>query len=528
MKFKNRKEEAMAKFAAKEAERANKAAWEAQLAVMKEMKVPLLHPDHSLPKTRRDFLGAGLMSGIAYSVVPGVLAIANKKAYGVTAEDCKGSDGGDSANAAVPGYIHIELSGGASLAGNFVYGKQSAGAAFEPLNDYSTLGFGADIRPDGTANMDMTFGGPFHTQSRIMQGIKAVASAEAQARMGIGGIAGTSNDDSRNNPLNPIQLAVKTRADGALTTMAVQADTQNSGGRTAPLAIADGSVTNKAIVSDEDSLAGLVDPGLLGTRLTKDGALKIAEAASRLSESKLKAFNAKDLPSQVQELVACGYLGSRDLLSEFDQDSLAPSRDATLSGANFGQLTMAQINGDENQARALIMAKLCADGLAAGGTIEMAGYDYHGRGRDQQNLRDEAVGRMIGIIAEACTRKNVPVFIAVTSDGSTAATRGGNGHVAHRSDSGERGSALCIAVSNTPGQKPEMINNQIGKFNDGGAVDTSYLITSGSAANQAQCIARNYAAFAGTMSEYNKVLSENGVTDPFNDKEYSIFATKKS
>ena len=38
MKYKNRKEEAMARFAAKEAEKANEAAWKNQIAMMKEMK----------------------------------------------------------------------------------------------------------------------------------------------------------------------------------------------------------------------------------------------------------------------------------------------------------------------------------------------------------------------------------------------------------------------------------------------------------------------------------------------------------
>ena len=109
MKFKNRKEEAMARFAAKEAERANEAAWRQQLAIMKEMKTPLLHPDHKLPTTRRDLVGAGLISGMAYAVVPSLLSAITSKAYAVTADQCKGNSSGADANAAPAGYLHIGL-----------------------------------------------------------------------------------------------------------------------------------------------------------------------------------------------------------------------------------------------------------------------------------------------------------------------------------------------------------------------------------------------------------------------------------
>lgn len=525
MKFKNRKEEAMAKFAAREAERANEAAWKHQLQIMKEMKTPCLHPDHSLPTTRRDLVGAGLMSGLAYAVVPGILTSISQKAYSVTAEQCKGGAAGDMDAANAPaGYLHIELSGGASLAGNFVYGKQSAGADIEYLNDYSTLGFGNDIKP-GTVQTNDTFGGPFHPESRILQGMMAVMSPEAVAKTVAGGIAGTSGDDTRNNPLNPIQLAVKTRSNGALTTMSVQADGRNSGGRTAPLDIGDDPSIPKAVVADEAALANLVDPGLIAERLSVDAAVKIAEAAGKLSESKLARFNAKDLPAQVQELVACGYLGSKDLLTEFTADRLAPSQDALITGTPYGDSTMAMINASENQSRSIIMSKLLTDGLSAGATIEMGGYDYHGRGRPAQNDRDEEVGRTIGLALETAHRKGTSLFVAVTSDGSTAAQQGGAGHVAHRADSGARGSALLIGIGAT--EKPQQINKQVGKFNDQGAVDTSYLVTSNSPNLQALAIAYNYAAFNGTIGEFEKQLAASGNTNPFNESEYLVFAPKK-
>ena len=155
----------------------------------------------------------------------------------------------------------------------------------------------------------------------------------------------------------------------------------------------------------------------------------------------------------------------------------------------------------------------------------MGGYDYHGNGRDAQNTRDEAVGRTIGLALETAHRKEQPLFIAVTSDGSTAAQQGGAGHIAHRADSGARGSALIIAIGAS--ERPETINQQVGKFNDQGAVDTSYLVTSNSPNLQALAIAYNYAAFNGKIDKFDEQVSAAGGTNPFNENDYLVFAPKK-
>ena len=193
MKFKNRKEEAMAKFAVAQQKAAQDAQWKRQVEVMKEMKTPILHADHKLPTSRRDLLSAGLMSGLAYAAVPGLLSTITTKAYGIDPAKCKAdaAEGADAAAAA--GYLHVELSGGAGLSGNMVFGKQAAGAALELYapEGYGTNGFGSMIRP-GDVTLDTTFGAPFHPESRIMQGMKSVMSPEAQAKTQAAGIAGTT------------------------------------------------------------------------------------------------------------------------------------------------------------------------------------------------------------------------------------------------------------------------------------------------------------------------------------------------
>lgn len=525
MKFKNRQEEAAFKFAQAQKKAANDAAWEHQLQIMKTAKTPCLHPDHKLPTTRRELVSAGLMSGIAAVALPGILTTISSKAYAIDPAKCKPADGGGAAANTVPGYLHIELSGGAGLSGNMVFGKQAAGADLELYapNGYGTNRWGDGQRPQ-QVTLNTTFGAPFHPESRILQGIMSVTSPEAQAKIRAAGIAGTSADDNRGNPHNPAQLVTKLRSPGALTQLITDRDERNSGGRTAELQIGNDPSIPKALIRNEQGVANLVDPGLIAENLSKEAAVKIAETAGKLSESKLAAFNKKDLNAQVQELIACGYLGSKDLLTEYTAEALSPSADAALTTGAYGGsgMTFQQLAQDGDNEQVLVLSKLLSDGLASAATMEMGGYDYHGGNNFQRQIdMDFAAGQKIGLALEVAHRKGAPMMIAVTSDGSVAA-RDGNGLNPFQSDSGTRGSMLMFAIGATAA--PEMIQNQIGKYADSGAVDTSYLVTSNSPNLQALALAYNYAALAGNMAMFDQQVAAAGASNPFNEAEYLAFA----
>jgi hypothetical protein len=246
---------------------------------------------------------------------------------------------------------------------------------------------------------------------------------------------------------------------------------------------------------------------LIATRLSKDAAIKIAETAGKLSESKLAAFNKKDLNQQVQDLIACGYLGSKDLLTEYTEDRLRPSNDQMITGTPYGAnaTPYANIVGDQDNARTVVMTKLLVDNLASGATLELGGYDYHGGNNGQRQIdMDFDAGVKIGLALEIAHRKGVPLMVAVTSDGSVAANDG-NGMGVFRSDSGQRGSLLMFGIG--AAAAPEMVNTQIGKYSDAGAVDTSYLVTGNSPQLQALALAYNFAAFSPRQESLSKKQS---------------------
>jgi hypothetical protein len=469
---------------------------------------PYLHKDHKVPMTRRELLGQGFISMTGAVVMPSFLsAVVSRTAFGA---ECAAS--GSSLN--VFPYLHVELSGGAAISGNFVFGKQRDGAPLELLGptSYNSLGLPAEFHPsNGT---DMSFGGPFVPTSGFLRGLNQVMSPEAKAKTAIAGGAGTSNDDSRGNPLNGANLAIAAvSGNGNLVQLAGTGVTL-AGGRTAPLDVGLNPGLSKVQIAASRDVLNLVDPGLLASRLSAADAARIAEAAGKLSASRIAAFSQKELPAQIKELAECGYINSVELLTKYDASSLGPENDPIVTAMGFNL-------ANANDQRVASIAKLLVDGNAAAGTIERGGYDYHGRGRATQDAQDFAAGRDVGLALELAHRKGVPMFVAVTSDGSVSF----NGRNA-ASDSGARGAYLMIAIGATA--RPEMNSYQVGAYSDAGAVDTSYLDTAGSPRLQAMNIVNNYAAVAGKSATFDEQLKKAGVNNPFAGKDIQYLAFKSN
>ncbi len=525
MTFKNRKEEILAQHAEKMDQLAREKANQDFIKTQELAKTVMLHADHPIPTTRRQLLGAGLMSGFSVMAVPSIFTIAAQSAYGV---EC--AKGGAAGAQHAPGYLHIELSGGYSAARNFVPGKQEAGAAFQPLPvaGYATIGYGPTQAP-GAIAPDTSLVGTMHPTSQLLAGMKEVMSAAALGKTAVAAICAVSGDDTANNPHNPVQLVSKIAGNfGSLIQIGGTTNGTNTLGRTAPLNIAQDPGLGKAAIANEAAVGNLVNPGLLAARFNNDpqAAVRVAELAHKLSASKLAQFQQKDLNQQVKDLIECGYLGAKDLLTDFTPAKLQVSTDTTLNTA-YNAIAFNTAFGVAGNQQAMLFSKLMSEGMATTSSLVLAGYDYHGQGLPAQDAKDKAAGQAIGLALEVAHRKGQPLFVAVSTDGSVTFNGGGTAdRLAASADNGARSMILMFAIGAT--EQPKMNFSQIGKFNDGGAVDTSYLATSNTAAVAALCVAYNYASFAGKLPEYQSALAAAGQADPFsaNAKQYQAFAPK--
>ena len=528
MKFTNRREEILAKIEERQRQDKSAAAFAQMCDVARANQAPILHADHKRPTTRRELLAAGLVSGVGFVALPNLLGLAASKAYGAELVCAKGDSG--AGGVMTPGYAELHLSGGWSLAHN-VFATKAKDGSFEPLSDaaYATLALGPSQTPGKVTPVDM--GAMLQPNAAFYQGLTQMASAATLAKVKMAFMANQSGDDNGRNPLNVTDLVAKINGGGALT-QAIE-----SGKRHTP-AFVDPALS-RANVADESSLASMVDPGLVAAILGngnadagKANAIETAKAALNLTQNKLDAMSARLISEQSKNLIACGYKGAADLLVEFSADRITPSNDADITGTAFANgVTYAQISGNGNMAsqqKAIIAGKLLGEGLSATSVLEMGGYDYHGAGRAAQDQRDLAVGQVVGLMLEVASRKGAPLFISVTSDGSVASrgSGGANDRFDFSADSGSRGAILMIGLG--ANEAPSLKQGYVGSFTDSGAVDTSHLVTANSPQLAAFAVAYNYAAMAGKMSEFSKIIRSSGVdVSQFNENEYLAFAPTK-
>ncbi len=497
---------------------------------------------HGPALTRRALLGRGIIGFSTSFVAPSFLSLISRQAMGL---ECSQEE---STTRTVP-YLHIEASGGMNMAGSeFIFGKQGAGAPLELLSvgSYSSLGLTTANDPSVTGMINREFGAPFHAHSAILAGLKSVMSPAAIAKTGVAGGAGRSADDTRQNLHNPIQLAIKSVSSKGELVQIAGTTGSNTGGQTAATDVAEDPSLSKAQIRSTNDIAGLINPGVLATRLSEPAARKIFAAANKMSDVSLAKFNSKDLPSQVADLIRCGYVGGQELVEGFTPANILPQNDTDVQ-AILGIAAGAAL--PQAEAAAFSIATLLVKGHAAGGTIEMGGYDYHNNARQSTDDRNFAIGRRIGFALELAHRKNQPLFVALTSDGSVSANgqtaqnstltfRDANGvpttvtqsKFQFSSDSGGRGAYLMFAIGTNESGRPEMRHNQIGAFGDDGSVNATQGVQANSDRLQALNIVANYASLNDKMGQFNEVLRAAGAQNPFagDERAYVAFTPLKT
>lgn len=416
------------------------------------------------PKTRRALLGQGMIAGAASVWAPSILSIASKKAYGIDMSQC---DVGSESMAGTLRVLNIDLGGGAGLAGKDVMVGQKGGQSDPLANGYGSLGQPGLATVESQNIAGGSDGLLWAANSPMLAGIRETCAAPNRTSVNGFVICGTSGDDNGNNIHDPSHIYA------ALGQFALVPNVGTV--RANPV---DENPSNAAIrmngAGDSTQLAKL---GTLGDLLSVDGARKVLNTAANLSERQLAKFNQKTLPESFKTLVECGYAVAPSQIGKYTEDNLNPELDPIISSIfNMG-------NGDEE--KAATVALLVLRGMAGVGTVSLGGYDYHNRGIDNQNQKNQAAGRIIGGFIEAACQLGVTAQINIWSDGSV-------GYNAQGAPTGDRGSKGCgISLIVTPGKTPLMARTQIGAFNADGGVDTSIGPWSQTPAEQARAMAYN-------------------------------------
>jgi hypothetical protein len=502
---------------------------------------PLRHPDHPRPTTRRQFIAQSFMTGGATVLMPSIFGLlANPRtAHAQLANDIQTAvtQCGITAGAAMIPFICFDLSGGGNIAGsNVLIGGPKGQLDFLSVAGYNKLGLPGTMVPNPSTSgnfIDSTFGLRFHSDSAHLRGMKTRTGASAMANTTGTVIPALSQNDTGDNPHNPMYGIYQAGARGALLNLIGSESSVSGGNSVAPPNMINVAAQPTKIADSTDS-QGLVNTGQLSTLLpSSSDVTNVLESMKRISDAKyaqvtaysstlagvpagttsasLAALNAAALgPNGIQ---ACAYTKAAYLLNRYPSPSaIDPDLDTDIVGSG-GIFTTAEYQGNSDFQKTAAIMKLVINGDAAAGTIELDGFDYHTGERGTGETRDFAAGTCIGAVLEYAARKAKPVMIYVFSDGSLASngmiddSAAGRGKCVWTADN-QNVSATYFLVYNPQGKaqpaqsNPEM-SLQLGYMNPDGSQNTTSSPAGNNVPNLVQIVTLNYMALHSTAAVSN-------------------------
>ena len=406
---------------------------------------PLRHPDHPRPRTRREFIAQGFMTGGASVLLPSVFSLMANPRIAQAQPPLVGdiqtavTACGITAGAGMIPFICFDLSGGANIAGsNVLVGGPNGQLDFLSVAGYSKLGLPGSMVPNSSAAsfVDATLGLRYHSDSAQLRGIKTkFTNAAAAAKVTGTIIPALSQNDTNTNPHNPMYGIWQAGARGALLDL-IGTDSSVSGGNSmSPPGMINVAAQPSTIDSGADT-SGLVSTGQLSTLLpnppnpetqTTD-VTNVLESMKRISDAKYSGVsayassipNGAALQAAAVQAQTCAYTKAAYLLNRYPSPgAVDPDLDPNIVGSS-GIFQTAEYQGSSDFQKTAAVMKLVVDGDAAAGTIELGGFDYHTGERATGEARDFSAGQCIGAVLQYAAIQGKPVMIYIFSDGSLA------------------------------------------------------------------------------------------------------------
>ncbi len=505
---------------------------------------PILHAEsHKRPVTRRDFVAQGLRSGgIALAGASVFSLFSNPRAaFSALSPDLqalKQACGFSVQGAGKIPFIAFDLAGGANLVGSEVLvGGQGGQLDFLTTAGYAKVGLPGDMVPNApnagspTNNfINTTLGLAWHSDGALLRGILSKVSPATAALINGAVIPARSENDTGNNPHNPMYGIYRAGADGSLLTLIGSRASESGGNSVAPMAMIDPAATPTKVDRTSD-VVGLVDTGKLVGLLDQSDAVAVMEAIQRISDQKLANTQPRTVTRDevIRELIRCNYVKAADLADRFgNPSSLNPELDPFIlegaPGASNPIFTRAQFNGDAEFRKTAAVMKLVLEGYAGAGTITMGGYDYHGQGRATGEVRNFRAGQCMGACLEYAARKGVPLMLYVFSDGGISAgdqvdnTVDGRGKFMWTSDNQSTAASLILVFS--PRGRPQLFtgdsipaarHQQIGYFRPDASVETASTPAANNVNLLVETVVLNYMALHGEQNLFASRFPRHGL-----------------
>ena len=497
---------------------------------------PLRHTEHPKPLSRRAFIAQGFATGTATimsgSLLSGLFSTPVNAALSADLEALKVLCGIATQGAGKIPFICFDLAGGANIAGsNVLVGKQGGQLDFLTTAGYSKLGLPGDMIPSivntqTTSNdfINSDLGLAFHADSAFLRGITEKLGPATAANINGAVIPARSDNDTGNNPHNPMYGINKVGADGSLLTLIGSQSTASGGNSMSPASMLDASVRPVKIDRPSD-VTGLVDVGDLTSLLSQQDAVAVMESIQRISAKKLGKIDTKiSTDAVIKDMVNCGYVKSADLADRFGNPAtLNPALDPNIVGPT-GVFSQAEFDNEGEFRKAAAVMKLVINGFAGAGTITMGGFDYHTGDRSTGELRDLRAGRSMGACLEYAARVGKPLMMYVFSDGSVASNGmvdssvNGRGKGVWTGDNSSTAASFFLVynpngraqlMGGTPEQ--QAMSQQIGYMRSDASVETASSPAANNVNLLVETVILNYLALHGQQGQFSTLFPNHGL-----------------
>jgi hypothetical protein len=490
---------------------------------------PLLELDHGGPMNRREFIARGMMRGLGTVSSLSLFSLfANPRAamaelspdLAAMKPGCQIGLTGDSK---IP-FICFDLAGGANIAGsNVLVGNQGGQEDFLSAAGYNKLGLPGDQVP-GNGFVDRSLGLAFHSDSGFLRGILDKLNMGNRANVNGCVIPARSENDTGNNPHNPLYGIYRAGANGELLTLAGSRNSDSGGNSMAPSAFMDPSVRPTKVDRPED-VTGLVDTGRLVGLLDQSDAVAVMESIARISHSKIGQVNTGVSADEVlKDLIRCGYVEAADIADRYGNPaSLDPEEDDNIVGP-AGIFSQTEFDNEREFRKTASIMKLVVSGYAGAGCITMGGFDYHTGERGTGELRDERAGRCIGACLEYAARMAQPLMVYVFSDGSVSSNGriddsvNGRGKGEWTGDNSSTAGSFFLVYN--PAGQPQLVggdaaeqaqHQQLGWMRSDASVETASVPPANNVNLLVETVLLNYMALHGEAGQFVSTFPNHGL-----------------
>ena len=251
---------------------------------------------HARPKTRREFLNQGLIAGVSTVFLPSIATLLAREAQAQEAA-CVIENNGMLGAGKIP-FLAIDQGGGANIAGsNIIVGGMGGQEDFLDADGYAKLGLPNAIIPQNVG-VDRSFGLAMHPNSALLRGMLDKTNVATRANTNGMVIPARSENDTGDNPHNPIYGIARAGANGEFTATIGTRNSESGGRSDAPAAMIQAELRPVRVRNRDDAigLGGGPDTGFPDDRVAEASAIISALKMGKISE--LQA---------TKDLLQCGY-----------------------------------------------------------------------------------------------------------------------------------------------------------------------------------------------------------------------------